>query len=519
MAQSLNIPYAEDGGPTILGEHYANPYTPENMQAAKDALVDEGIISPVSFSVETSHYYVKFSPQNLTELKELYSDTSLVLHDYPLDYEIIKLGNWYREEGLADSVPTPQYAAVPKNFNFNPNVPYEILSPLYIPEEDPIFVGNPNSGGEGNNLKYVIQILNRGYLLKQLPNKFLLDTIVEGGILEVDPPPTGTIRIYDNRLGQNIPLEGVKVTATLWFTTHQGITHSNGEYTLNGSFINPAWNYTIHFQRANFIIADYVIVPHISMNLSKIVRNNISGNHWSYTIAPGYENMQGHMFRAAYRYYYKDIDGLSRPMPPLSTQILVAKNSVKNWSGINYIVAPLKIARYKSTSVEYGSDEIFSSTIHELAHTAHANLMSLGAISYVQVSDLIRESWPIAVEWYLTSKEYKELGISNYGDPDYNPFNPPQYPNHYEYQYWNSSLDPDYTSLFINLIDDYNENGVNFQGLLGEVNDNLSGYTPKYIEENILSGVYGLSSLKTQLKNNKPSGVTDTQIDELLNYY
>lgn len=39
------------------------------------------------------------------------------------------------------------------------------------------------------------------------------------------------------------------------------------------------------------------------------------------------------------------------------------------------------------------------------------------------------------------------------------------------------------------------------------------------LSRNIVPKSYGLSSLKSKLKANKPSGVTDTQIDELFKRY
>ena len=72
----------------------------------------------------------------------------------------------------------------------------------------------------------------------------------------------------------------------------------------------------------------------------------------------------------------------------------------------------------------------------------------------------------------------------------------------------------DYTSLYIDLIDDYNQ-ALSFRGT---INDNVSGYTLPQIER-FLDKVYGFYSLSEQLKANEPSGVTDEQIDVLLSQY
>ena len=238
---------------------------------------------------------------------------------------------------------------------------------------------------------------------------------------------------------------------------------------------------------------------------------------------PGYENMQGHMFRAAYRYFYKDIGGLQRPVRPSGNRShIIAKNTAKDWQGINYVVFPyLKIARFRpGSTTEYQSDDYFSTTVHELAHTSHVIKMNTGAVQYSQVNSMLQESWPCAVEWFVTGIEYRERGIANYGTPNYNPSNPPVFPNRFGYQFWSLNTSSDYTSLFINLVDNFNELGQSFSSQpMGTVNDQVTGYTLANIETNLLKYCYGLSSLSTQLKANRPAGVSNAQIDLLLSFY
>ena len=116
--------------------------------------------------------------------------------------------------------------------------------------------------------------------------------------------------------------------------------------------------------------------------------------------------------------------------------------------------------------------------------------------------------------------EYKNTrGIANYGDWNYGI--DVGFPNRYAYQYWELSDDSSYTSLFINLLDDYNEFNQLFSGVLkvGTVNDQVSGYKLADLETKVLPNVYWLNNLAAHLKLNKPNGVTDAQIDELLIYY
>jgi len=171
------------------------------------------------------------------------------------------------------------------------------------------------------------------------------------------------------------------------------------------------------------------------------------------------------------------------------------------------------------------TDDIFSTTIHELGHASHIELMNAGLIQFGQVSVQIRESWANAIEWYITKIEYNELGFPNYDNP---------YMNYFmgdHMQWWKKAklrsdynlltdtqkkIINNYTPLFIDLVDDYNQS-VNI-GSTNYPDDAIHAYTMPRIE-NLLKHVYGLSSLQSKLKANKPYGVTDNQIDRYLNYY
>lgn len=513
-------------GPTILGEQLINPYTVERMQEAKDQLTLQGIASEKPVDIRETHLYVKFSPRNEEEFEVLHQDSSVTLYDRPLDYLIIKHGTWYREPGIPDSVPTPQYAAVKAGYTFNQSIPYEILSSLYIPEEDQTLVGEYLN----ENHYYMRQLVNMS--LRRIGGFVNLEPYrpydpVEPGHYEPVGPraPNGVIRIFDTRLNQLIPMEGVEITANRWFTTHNGFTNANGEYWLDGSFTRPS-DFTIWFERPHFAIAKN------RLQRAKITASNVSNNHWSYDINDGLDRMHGHMFRAAYRYCYKDNGGLKRPFIDLRKIIIVSQNNTGHYwgAGVNSILLPyLFITRNRGNGNEYDSDEIFSTTAHEIAHTTHVLTMNGGPVQSSQVNEIIRESWAVGVEWLITGIEYRERGIQTYGDRTYSPisnFNPPvnlQYPNRFAYQYWTLSISQDYTSLFINLMDNFNESGINLNTAIdpvfGQINDQVNNYNLSTIENLMLKHVYGLSSLGIQLRTYKPAGVTDVQINLLLGQY
>jgi len=111
-----------------IGKQLNDPYRLENMQKAYNKLKGNS-----KDELQATHKYVKFLPTNLDELNILNKDTSLVLFDYPLDYEIINEGgSFYHDSSLPDSVITWQYAVVEKGKKL-PNIYYEHIYDVYIP--------------------------------------------------------------------------------------------------------------------------------------------------------------------------------------------------------------------------------------------------------------------------------------------------------------------------------------------------------------------------------------------------
>jgi len=140
-------------------------------------------------------------------------------------------------------------------------------------------------------------------------------------------------------------------------------------------------------------------------------------------------------------------------------------------------------------------------------------------IQYWQVNTFIAESWPVAVEWYNTGMEYRSRGIANYGTETYDisASYPLSYPLDRAYQYWPLNSNREYSCVFIDLVDNFNQNNAFFINHgTSVIDDQVMNYSLAQIESTFLKYVYGQSSLTEKLKNNKPSGVTDVQIDLLM---
>ncbi|WP_027003229.1 hypothetical protein [Hugenholtzia roseola] len=506
---------ADETLPLVLGRKLENPYTVENMKAAVAVLGRRGYTLLEAENLEESHYYIKFKPKNEEEYSALLANNDLTLYSYPLDYEVLERGSFYHDPTLPQDVPTYQYASVRKENKLEVTCEYEVLAKLYIPEEDERLLEL--------NQAYVDMLLNQAYA--QTGTGGGNGTPIE---VDIDEPlvtpyrPGGRILIYDTRLQMNIGLQGAEIRANRWFTTYKATTDFAGNYRMSKTF-NRRCNYSLHMEHQHFHIRKATVLGALVW-----INGPKQDADWNHTIASGYNRFAGHILRAAYMYHYRPIDGLQRPYRPFGTQTgYVAVDAKETWQGISSPVTNVvKIARYKnneSGNVEMLSDDVFGTTIHETAHVSHVIRMNAGVIQFSQVSTQIQESWALAVEWWLTKREYQARGVSNYGEWNYNHPLPTNMPREHGYQYWRLSFNDvsaDYTTLFINLVDSHNELNREYTGRrFGFVNDQVSGYTLAGIEANILKHSYGLSSLSQKLKQHKPAGVTDAQIDLLLSFY
>ena len=60
----------------------------------------------------------------------------LTLLDHPVDFEIVREGDYYHDPEVDKDAITWQYAVVDKDFEFPADIKYEILDKCYIPSEE-----------------------------------------------------------------------------------------------------------------------------------------------------------------------------------------------------------------------------------------------------------------------------------------------------------------------------------------------------------------------------------------------
>jgi hypothetical protein len=466
-----------------------NPYSLENMRLALNTIKNKdkssSYLSAENFQINASHLYIKFKPRNEEEEGLLKADSTMYLFDYRLDVEY-KSSFLENRPVTGDSIPD-YYTAIPIDKAL-PNVPYETLEELYIPEQDIYFANTQEIE------KYLIndKINNKTDLFNHLIFNAFVQTNNEDEVLEPGSTatqrwffgrrwtPKGTIRIWDD-LYKEIPLEGAKILMRQWFTVDSGITGANG-YFQTGTVRGHA-RYILQWERYQYSIRSG------SGGQAERRGPNLKNQDWNYLITNGtHDEYYGHIHRAAHHYYYKYIHQLNRPHqngfwnPQMKIAAKYEPNSSINASHTSNYFNPFGVFnKIRVYNPQNDSFDVYGTVIHELAHSSH---FSANKVKFRNTDTKVIESWAKGVQWSLTKMVY----------PDY-----------YTGQYL-----PNYRLVVRDLID--NDNKYGYSGLLYE---NTKDYTIKQIE-NSLGKTW--NEWKTNIINDHDNN-TEQYVESTFNYW
>ena len=387
-----------------------NPYSVTNMLRAYADLLTEGDIDRAKemSGITTTHYYVKFMPQNEDMMDLLKQDSTIVMYTFPLDvafpegYDL----DSYRDEGVAEDQPGYRYASIPVNKPM-PEVEHQILDELFIPDEEKIVdikEGNPPT-----------PVVLHGITPEELVERSLVLTGNDheeenaGVAARSSWRPAGRITMYDDKLG-TIGVEGLKVCARRWFTTHTGFVDANGYYSCDGTFKRPA-NYSYDYERYDFQIRKGWL-----FSTAKLDGPKKTGNWDVHHVATSIHSYYSTIFRAAHHYYYKNILGLRRPPQNgfWKTQLKIKAVNETN-SDYDGNASPARrflglgshIHIFNPQNPRYRT---YATTIHELGHASHWS-MSSGS-NFKNSDKIVVETWARGVEWSLTRMVYTDYESS-----------------------------------------------------------------------------------------------------------
>lgn len=250
----------------VLGDRLEDPYSVENMTRALAAVYPtkaDRVVLP------TTDLYVRFLPASEQEFDVL-TDLGLALLDHPVDYEILREGDYYHDPDLAEDRITWQYAVVPEDFVFPAGIRYEIIDNCYIPPEE-----DRTRSDDGVDWAAVeresFRLTGNGDLLQAEAGTGSAGTKGESSGM-----PAGRITITDAALGAaEEGVRGMRVSCNSFVKFAHAYTDEDGNYRMNRSFSSRPRYRLVFDNSAGFSIGfNLLLVP---ASVSTLGKNDADG--------------------------------------------------------------------------------------------------------------------------------------------------------------------------------------------------------------------------------------------------
>jgi hypothetical protein len=369
------------------------------------------------------HLYIKFKPKTEEELDLLKRDSTLVLYDIPLDFEVEENGNFYHDPEVPIDQPTYQYTFISVNKQLPSGVAYEILEELFIPDEEGDYEETSKSFASKTTIDQLVD-----ESLKLTGN---IDENEIGSSLTAKSKwrPAGTIRVYDHVTRSYVGVSGVQVRARRWFTTHKGFSDNNGRYSCDGRFRRDA-NYSIKWDRYEYSIRSGTIGQAVLNGPKRRGDWNEDLGSSSSSIVNDKQQYYALIHQGALDYYYGSRFGLTSP-PRNSFLKRQLKIAARTENGQSSYVKARRIWFGADISLQAwnrSSDRVYGTIIHELAHAAHRQVDGSAyndvvwdaytgpCTSFNGCDNLgptgnnnrrLLETWPTTVEIMFTTNRYR----------------------------------------------------------------------------------------------------------------
>jgi len=569
----------EDNEFTVLGTKKDIPFKVENMQKAYEAILNNPTASQHpkdvryqaknsnssrftsgNYQINTTHYYVKFSPQDSIQYERIANDSILAVSDIPFEYDIETDGDKYQDPDYSGTDFTYYYSVVPVDYQLPSDVPYENIANLHFTKEDLIpddaseielqevdFFHDLNTEAlkQTNNLEEEKEELlylftnaqgqeekltwqeaqNRGLNINELIINFNEDDYEEQAkfFRRRKWTPSGTITVQEDAINQSVGVMGARVRVRKWGFLVIRKAHTNRDgYFQTSRTRTKRVKYALYFKnrRSGNIRRFTVKASSWFWNARDRGHRTHKRRAWRRHYTYGRRQFYGYVQNAAFDYYTRIAPqyGLSMPKDRMNINATYTRCASSQHRPAVLTLLPisrLRVTRRNSNCQYRGSDGIYATTVHELTHAGHQR-MDAGMFSIFHSGScnraVLTESWAEGVETIVTNDRYNALTNNNYqsSNPD---------DNGGRWNFWRQELFAyqmnEYTPIVEDLIDDFNQfpNGDGSRVPL----DNVDGYTLNQIQSAI-DNCRDISCWQNKLNNNRPSGVTTAELNKLFQY-
>ena len=354
-----------------LGEKLDDPYTVANMA---EALTKTYPTKAGRVSLQATDLYVRFLPRDDAEM-DILKGLGLYLMDHPMDYRIVREGDYYQDPEVGEEAITWQYSVVPYDFSFPAGIKYEVLDECYIADND---------ATKADDINW-LEVEKEAFRLTG--NEDLWAPPTKAAYV-----PSGRITIEDPGFsgGKPFGVAGVQVVANIFVKFATCYTSRDGYYTMPKSFSGkPRYRLVFQNEKGFSIGFNFIIVP---ASVSTLGLGGPEGIDYNVT-ASGDEALfrRCAVNNAAYDFYTRctetDLEiapppgdlriwifpGLSASSAPMLHHGAFMDNYLLQkylgvWLGLIQIFLPdITIG----TSGQLNYPAIFSAVSHELSHSSH----------------------------------------------------------------------------------------------------------------------------------------------------
>lgn len=482
----------------IVLKYQADPYTLDNFQKAYDILAeDEDFVKTRGLddffvkgnNLTPTDYALKIYPRSLKEQSEIENMDDVSVAYFPFqytdagkefgtnDFESIEfdenphyelIDTVYSDHGeviVNQKITLPVlYVVWPYNKPLPEEYDYEIDYSVFIPQ-------HLKATRASSDIEWT-RILERkamSLVFGDQEKPRTRDIIIE------DPDSLyyryidGYFTTYDNQVMSNVGLENLQFRFQLGSLILTGYTLDDGYYTWSIEIPDNASFYCTFGTTKWKITQENSTVP-ISLYLGTIPA--IMGDNPNYNPALNFNlslstpTLQIH--RAVnYLYYGSHEIGVYNFSTPLRIKSMTTNNST--YAGVTHSSSSIQpYIEIFNNDQSYNPSVIYT-TFHELGHAMHHQAAG-GFSNYSACTSFLKESYATYVGWHGCCQYYNSIGYNS----SFSIF---------AMQYWTPTIsNPEYSPLFIDLIDSYNQNNQSSAYL----KDLISGFPHSIIRQTIM---------------------------------
>lgn len=395
--RELNGGFDEDDlhGMIVLGNKLEDPYTVENMTKA---LAEVYPTKADRVVVSATHLYVRFLPESDGEY-DMLDGMGVQMLDHPVDYEILKEGDYYHDPSVEEGHITWQYAVVEKDFHFPEEIRHEVLDECYIVDNAGMTKSDGIDWDEVERASY--RLTGNGDMVLESKGK---GESVSGS-------PEGKIQIIDDFFGDEPEgVRGVRVSCNSFVKFANAYTDENGNYAMTRNFSSKV-RYRLVFKNSKgFAIGvNLLLVP---ASVSSLGKDSPKGKDVLIT-----KSSEGKLFcrsvvnNAAYDYFEScEEDGGRIKLPPsnlriwifqhlgISSAVMLQQGALVDNSKLADVLGEYtSLLKMFLPDINLGLRKVkdystmYAETLHELSHASH--FMQVGTSYWNKYLDFVVTSF------------------------------------------------------------------------------------------------------------------------------